>query len=76
MIGQQFAQELLSTFGTALGEVALQPSTGGTFIVSLYSSDFPIKNDIQVHHHVLWDRKVEGGFPGTCFSFHSIYHRR
>ncbi|KAI5465582.1 Rdx family-domain-containing protein [Mariannaea sp. PMI_226] len=30
-----YAQELLSTFSTALGEVALQPSTGGTFIVSI-----------------------------------------
>ncbi|PSS00976.1 Rdx type Seleno protein, partial [Coniella lustricola] len=42
-----FAQELLSTFSTALGEVALQPSTGGTFSC------------------VLWDRKIDGGFPET-----------
>ncbi|KAF5873857.1 putative selenoprotein w family protein [Botrytis fragariae] len=32
-----FAQELLSTFGTDIGEVALQPSTGGTFIVELFT---------------------------------------
>ena len=31
----QFAQELLSTFSTALGEVALQPTTGGVFRVEL-----------------------------------------
>ncbi|CAN8097512.1 unnamed protein product [Discula destructiva] len=31
-----FAQELLSTFSTSLGEVALQPSTGGTFIVEIF----------------------------------------
>ncbi|KAJ9425492.1 Rdx family-domain-containing protein [Fusarium oxysporum] len=30
-----YAQELLSTFSTGLGEVALQPSTGGTFIVTI-----------------------------------------
>jgi len=64
-----FAQELLSTFNTVLGEVALQPSTGGTFIVELYySPQSPsASNDssIQVQRHVLWDRKAEGGFPET-----------
>jgi selenoprotein W-related protein len=44
------AQELLSTFGTDLGEVALVPGTGGIF---------------QVHCDgvLLWDRKTQGGFP-------------
>jgi selenoprotein W-related protein len=44
------AQELLSTFGTDLGEVALVPGTGGIF---------------QVHCDgiLLWDRKARGGFP-------------
>ncbi|AOB31161.1 hypothetical protein AKI39_11295 [Bordetella sp. H567] len=44
------AQELLSTFGTDLGEVALLPGTGGIF---------------QVHCDgaLLWDRKAQGGFP-------------
>ena len=44
------AQELLSTFGTDLGEVALIPGTGGIF---------------QVHCDgaLLWDRKAQGGFP-------------
>ncbi|KAI1640949.1 Rdx family-domain-containing protein [Biscogniauxia mediterranea] len=32
-----FAQELLSTFSTSLGEVALQPSTGGTFVVEIFT---------------------------------------
>lgn len=31
----QFAQELLTTFSTAIGEVALLPSTGGRFVVSV-----------------------------------------
>ncbi|KAM3070339.1 hypothetical protein ACMFMG_010170 [Clarireedia jacksonii] len=68
-----FAQELLSTFSTDIGEVALQPSTGGTFIVSLYHAG---KNDnaeggkeengeVKIQKHVIWDRKVEGGFPET-----------
>lgn len=33
-----YAQELLSTFSTSLGEVALQPSTGGTFVVEIFHS--------------------------------------
>ncbi|KAF7948816.1 hypothetical protein EAE96_008003 [Botrytis aclada] len=39
-----FAQELLSTFGTDIGEVALQPSTGGTFIVELFTDANASKN--------------------------------
>ncbi|KAI1777891.1 Rdx family-domain-containing protein [Hypoxylon cercidicola] len=63
-----FAQELLSTFSTSLGEVALQPSTGGTFVVSISfpdpnSSSSPASPSIQ--NRVLWDRKTDGGFPET-----------
>ncbi|KAI2630975.1 Rdx family-domain-containing protein [Hypoxylon sp. NC1633] len=36
-----FAQELLSTFSTSLGEVALQPSTGGTFVVEIFFQTSP-----------------------------------
>ncbi|KAI1335502.1 hypothetical protein F5Y15DRAFT_245709 [Xylariaceae sp. FL0016] len=71
-----FAQELLSTFSTALGEVALQPTTGGVFIVEIaYSSTTPsrISTDVtdstippvQIQSQVLWDRKIDGGFPET-----------
>jgi len=44
------AQELLSTFGADLSEVALIPGTGGVFQIA-YEGD------------VLWDRKRDGGFP-------------
>ena len=44
------AQELLSTFGTDLGEVSLQPGTGGVFVIS-YDGE------------VIWERKTDGGFP-------------
>ncbi|BEG73594.1 hypothetical protein HBIAX_00637 [Achromobacter xylosoxidans] len=44
------AQELLSTFATDLGEVALQPGTGGVFQIT-YDGE------------LLWDRKRDGGFP-------------
>lgn len=44
------AQELLSTFSTDLGEVALVPGTGGVFRI-LYDGK------------VIWDRKIDGGFP-------------
>jgi predicted Rdx family selenoprotein len=33
----QFGQELLSTFGTQIGEIALIPATGGLFQVELVS---------------------------------------
>ncbi|KAL7626290.1 hypothetical protein AAE478_003061 [Parahypoxylon ruwenzoriense] len=77
-----FAQELLSTFSTSLGEVALQPSTGGTFIVEIYYSplnpsttssseaapsvgNLDTDAPVHTHHRVLWDRKLDGGFPET-----------
>jgi selenoprotein W-related protein len=44
------AQELLSTFGDDLGEVALVPATGGAF-------------SIEVDGEVVWERKRDGGFP-------------
>ncbi|PHY94641.1 SelT/selW/selH selenoprotein [Acetobacter pomorum] len=44
------AQELLSTFGTQLAEVALCPDTGGRF-------------EICVGDEVIWERKRDGGFP-------------
>ncbi|KAI0145678.1 Rdx family-domain-containing protein [Hypoxylon sp. NC0597] len=66
-----FAQELLSTFSTSLGEVALQPSTGGTFIVEIFfqqpnpSTTLQINPNPTIQRNVLWDRKVDGGFPET-----------
>ncbi|HEV2571937.1 MAG TPA: SelT/SelW/SelH family protein [Beijerinckiaceae bacterium] len=44
------AQELLSTFGADLGEVALVPATGGRF-------------EIRLNDEVIWERKADGGFP-------------
>lgn len=44
------AQELLTTFGQDLGEVALVPGTGGIFIITV--DGVPV-----------WDRKTDGGFP-------------
>jgi selenoprotein W-related protein len=45
------AQELLSTFGDSLGEVALIPGTGGNF-------------EIHAGATLIWERKRDGGFPG------------
>ena len=44
------AQELLTTFETELGEVALQPGTGGIF-------------EVRCDGKTLWSRKQEGRFP-------------
>ena len=44
------AQELLSTFATELGEVALIPGTGGIF-------------EIRYDGILIWERKSDGGFP-------------
>ncbi|KAK6950069.1 hypothetical protein Daesc_008392 [Daldinia eschscholtzii] len=72
-----FAQELLSTFSTSLGEVALQPSTGGTFVVEIFfqppattttvtaTATNPSGPSPTVQNRVLWDRKTDGGFPET-----------
>lgn len=45
------AQELLSTFGEALGEVVLIPDHGGVF-------------EIVCAGQIVWERKRDGGFPG------------
>jgi selenoprotein W-related protein len=44
------AQELLSTFGTELGQVSLLPGTGGIF-------------EIHLDGELIWERKRDGGFP-------------
>jgi selenoprotein W-related protein len=44
------AQELLTTFTTELGEVALIPGTGGVF-------------DVRLGGELVWSRKERGGFP-------------
>jgi selenoprotein W-related protein len=44
------AQELLSTFDTELGEVALVPGTGGVF-------------EVRVDEELIWSRKERGRFP-------------
>jgi selenoprotein W-related protein len=44
------AQELLTTFDTELGEVALVPGTGGVF-------------DVRVEGELVWSRKDQGRFP-------------
>jgi selenoprotein W-related protein len=45
-----FAQELLTTFPTELGEVALVPGTGGIF-------------EIRLDGEVIWSRAGESRFP-------------
>lgn len=44
------AQELLMTFDTDLGEVALVPSTGGVF-------------EVRVNADLVWSKKERGRFP-------------
>ncbi|GIE31673.1 hypothetical protein Ait01nite_047180 [Actinoplanes italicus] len=44
------AQELLTTFTTDLGEVALVPGVGGVF-------------EVRLGAETIWSRKAEGGFP-------------
>ncbi|KAJ5636796.1 uncharacterized protein N7484_010109 [Penicillium longicatenatum] len=61
-----FAQELLSTFGTDLGEVALVPMTGGVFTVTIWHADKEAVVDggeVKTQEIILWDRKRDGGFP-------------
>lgn len=62
-----YQQELLSTFSTSIGEIALIPATGGIFTCHVThkppSSDS--SNDVETQEVVVWDRKAEGGFPET-----------
>jgi selT/selW/selH-like putative selenoprotein len=58
-----FAQELLSTFGSSIGEVALIPATGGLFTVHLTYK--PESGNGELQEVLIWDRKAEGGFPET-----------
>jgi selenoprotein W-related protein len=44
------AQELLSSFGTDLGEVTLVPGTGGVY-------------EVRCDGELIWERKRDGGFP-------------
>jgi selenoprotein W-related protein len=44
------AQELLTTFESELGEVALVPGTGGTF-------------EVRLDGETIWSRKAQAGFP-------------
>ena len=44
------AQELLTTFGADLGEVALMPGKGGVF-------------EVRVDGATIWSRKAQGRFP-------------
>ena len=62
-----FGQELLSTFGTKIGEIALIPATGGIFTVYLTYAGETIEGTEQQEPQevLLWDRKAEGGFPET-----------
>jgi selenoprotein W-related protein len=43
-------QELLTSFTTDIGELALRPGTGGIFTIA-------------IDDEIVWDRKVDGGFP-------------
>lgn len=61
-----FGQELLSTFSTNIGEIALIPATGGLFQVTLtYQPPSTAEAPVEVQEVLLWDRKSEGGFPET-----------
>ncbi len=64
------AQELLTTFGTRLGEVALVPGTGGVFRVTVRPGraagadvSGPDAVGDAAREQVIWDRAVEGAFP-------------
>ncbi|KAL4779298.1 Rdx family-domain-containing protein [Aspergillus varians] len=61
-----FAQELLSTFSTDIGEVALVPRTGGVFTVTIFpgTAATTVAGTAEPGTGtVLWDRKRDGGFP-------------
>ncbi|KAH3687489.1 hypothetical protein WICPIJ_001520 [Wickerhamomyces pijperi] len=54
-----YQSELFQTFGESLGEVALQPSTSGTFQIIAFNGPLDSKGLL------IWDRVVDGGFPDS-----------
>lgn len=69
----QFGQELLSTFGTDLGEVALVPVTGGVFTVTIWNAGpATALGEVSTEETLLWDRKRDGGFPGMFLGHASV----
>lgn len=61
-----YAQELLQTFSSTIGEISLIPVTGGMFTITLYTKA-PTSEEAQssVKETLIWDRKRDGGFPET-----------
>ncbi|MDO9353886.1 MAG: SelT/SelW/SelH family protein [Solirubrobacteraceae bacterium] len=60
------AGELLQTFATEVGEVALRPGTGGIFSIAATGSGAaaaPADRRIDDGTALVWDRKTDGGFP-------------
>jgi selenoprotein W-related protein len=51
-----YLQELLQTFGSQLGEVALVPAESGVFRVSIDDGEQKVR---------VWDRVTDGGFPDS-----------
>ncbi|KAL8999718.1 MAG: hypothetical protein Q9169_001535 [Polycauliona sp. 2 TL-2023] len=67
-----YAQELLSTFSTSIGEVTLVPATGGVFTVEIVHRSTASSSRLnpgvsddgaEAVKIQLWDRKIQGGFP-------------
>jgi predicted Rdx family selenoprotein len=70
LTAQQYAQELLQTFSTAIGEIALIPVTDGVFTITMThaaASSATAADDtgLNVVNTSIWDRKTDGGFPET-----------
>jgi predicted Rdx family selenoprotein len=64
-----------------LGEVALVPVTGGVFTVTIWhaTATASSEGEVTTQEILLWDRKRDGGFPGTImkvesFLFPSLFH--
>lgn len=53
-----YLQELLSTFGSDLGEVAMSPADSGVFRITIQTA-------ANSQDTLLWDRKTNGGFPDS-----------
>jgi selenoprotein W-related protein len=51
-----YLQELLQTFGSQLGEVALVPAESGVFCVNIDDGEQAVR---------VWDRVADGGFPDS-----------
>ncbi|KAH3666728.1 hypothetical protein WICMUC_005545 [Wickerhamomyces mucosus] len=62
-----YAQELLQTFDSKLGEISLIPFESGVFRIELILEENINNNNPGFNGILIWDRKINDGFPDSKY---------